>query len=139
MVQSKPDKEKIAQALHRKANRPEIDAILAKKADLSDLQRVIAALESKIDLGSFESLVRAVESKADKNDLMSQRHLNSTEAIERSLVNDRSEIDRKVQEVEKSTKVALREVESELDQIKNNLGMNLTQKVDYRDLDEIVG
>jgi len=47
--------------LHRKANRPEIDAVLAKKADLSDLQRIIAALESKIDVNSFESLVRAVE------------------------------------------------------------------------------
>lgn len=44
--------------------------MLAKKADLSDLQRVIAALENKIDIGSFESLVRAVESKADRADIM---------------------------------------------------------------------
>lgn len=43
--------------------------MLAKKADLSDLQRVIAALENKIDLTSFESLVRAVESKADRHEL----------------------------------------------------------------------
>jgi hypothetical protein len=42
---------------------------LAKKADLSDLQRVIAALENKIDITSFEALVRAVESKADRNEL----------------------------------------------------------------------
>jgi hypothetical protein len=42
---------------------------LTKKADLSDLQRIIGALENKIDITSFESLVRAVEMKADRQDL----------------------------------------------------------------------
>lgn len=42
---------------------------MAKKADLSDLQRVIAALENKIDITSFETLVRAVENKADRHEL----------------------------------------------------------------------
>jgi hypothetical protein len=36
-LNEKANKQSVAQALHRKANRPEIDAILAKKADLSDL------------------------------------------------------------------------------------------------------
>jgi len=36
-INEKANKQSVAQALHRKANRPEIDAILAKKADLSDL------------------------------------------------------------------------------------------------------
>jgi hypothetical protein len=48
--------------------------VLAKKADLNDLQRVIAALENKIDINSFESLVRAVESKADKQELSYRQH-----------------------------------------------------------------
>ena len=43
--------------------------MIAKKADLSDLQRVIAALENKIDVTSFETLVRAVEHKADRHEL----------------------------------------------------------------------
>lgn len=50
--------------------------MLAKKSDLSDLQRVIAALENKIDLVSFESLVKAVENKVDRfevTQLMSQK------------------------------------------------------------------
>jgi hypothetical protein len=55
--------------LHRKANRPEVDAILAKKTDLNDMQRIIAALENKIDIGSFEALVRAVEMKPDRHEL----------------------------------------------------------------------
>jgi len=55
--------------LHRKANRPEVDAILAKKTDLNDMQRIIAALENKIDVGSFEALVRAVEMKPDRHEL----------------------------------------------------------------------
>ena len=55
--------------MHRKANRPEVDAILAKKSDLNDMQRIIAALENKIDVGSFEALVRAVEMKPDRHEL----------------------------------------------------------------------
>lgn len=55
--------------MHRKANRPEVDAILAKKTDLNDMQRIIAALENKIDVGSFEALVRAVEMKPDRHEL----------------------------------------------------------------------
>lgn len=65
-----------------------MDAILAKKADLSDLQRVIGALENKIDIASFESLVRAVEMKADRNDL---------NQIPQSFRVDKSEIDKTVQ------------------------------------------
>ena len=59
----------MAQALHRKSNKAEIDAVLAKKADLSDLQRVIGALENKIDIVSFETLVRAVEQKPDRSEV----------------------------------------------------------------------
>lgn len=64
----KANKQSVAQALHRKANRAEIDALLAKKADLVDLQRVITALESKIDVSIFDSLVKTVEQKADRGD-----------------------------------------------------------------------
>ncbi len=42
---------------------------MAKKSDLSDLQRLVQALESKIDIGSFEALVRAVEMKPDRHEL----------------------------------------------------------------------
>ena len=36
-LNDKANKQSVAQALHRKANKPEVDALIAKKADLSDL------------------------------------------------------------------------------------------------------
>jgi tetrahydromethanopterin S-methyltransferase subunit G len=94
----------VAQALHRKANRPEIDAILAKKADLSDLQRIISAVENKIDITSFEQLVRAVEQKADKHETHANsfRHNEkSTSDIERSVQQLNSEVERRIQDLER--------------------------------------
>lgn len=36
-IGEKANKQTVAQALHRKANKPEIESVLAKKADISDL------------------------------------------------------------------------------------------------------
>jgi polyhydroxyalkanoate synthesis regulator phasin len=36
-LNDKANKQSVAQALHRKANKPEVDALLAKKAELGDL------------------------------------------------------------------------------------------------------
>ena len=40
-LSEKANKQSVAQALHRKANKPEIDAIIAKKIDFDDLQRML--------------------------------------------------------------------------------------------------
>jgi len=40
----------VAQALHRKVNKPDLDPILAKKVDFEDLTKV---MDSKVDLASF--------------------------------------------------------------------------------------
>lgn len=56
----------MAQALHRKANKPDIDAIIAKKVDFEDMQRI---LDSKVDLISFQNVVRTLDYKADKHEL----------------------------------------------------------------------
>jgi aminoglycoside phosphotransferase family enzyme len=36
-LNDKANKQSVAQALHRKANKPEVDALIAKKADLGDI------------------------------------------------------------------------------------------------------
>ena len=53
--------------MHRKANKPEIDAIIAKKVDFEDMQRI---LDSKVDLASFQNVVRTLDYKADKHELV---------------------------------------------------------------------
>ena len=148
----KANKQSVAQALHRKANRPEIETILAKKADLSDLQRVIAALENKIDIASFESLVRAVEAKADRHELhtmigsgqsyrpTSQDGAKGSVEVERLIQqvnNDRFELERRFGDLERQLQLAQREAQSQVEQVKSVVTMNLQQKVEFRDIDQI--
>ncbi len=59
--------------------------MLAKKSDLSDLQRVVAALESKIDINSFESLVHVVEGKADRGELQNVSQGMHKKEVERTM------------------------------------------------------
>jgi hypothetical protein len=40
-MSEKANKQSVAQALHRKANKPEIDAVIAKKVDFEDMQRLL--------------------------------------------------------------------------------------------------
>lgn len=88
----------MAQALHRKANKAEVDSALLKKSELSDLQRVVAALESKIDIPSFEALVRAVEVKADRHELSAL-----PSSFRNDKETDRFDTDRRICDLEKQT------------------------------------
>ncbi|CDW81229.1 UNKNOWN [Stylonychia lemnae] len=140
-IDQKANKQSVAQALHRKANRPDIDTVLAKKADLSDLQRVIAALENKIDITSFEGLVRAVESKADRHEVSQQpSSFRASTEVDKALQkfnNDKFDMEKRLNDIERSVQVTQRDAISQVDQIKSLVNMNLTQKVDYRDIDNI--
>jgi hypothetical protein len=53
--------------LHRKANKPEVDVMIAKKVDFEDMQRI---LDAKVDLVSFNNVVRTLDFKADKHELV---------------------------------------------------------------------
>ena len=46
----------MAQALHWKANRNEIDALLAQKVDIKDLERLTNQFERFVDKHEFEAL-----------------------------------------------------------------------------------
>ena len=83
---------------------------MAKKADLSDLQRVIAALENKIDITSFETLVRAVENKADRHELQQlpqsyRGAMDRSTDIDKTLQqfnNDKFDLEKRVNDIERS-------------------------------------
>ena len=49
----KASKQSVAQALHRKVNKNDNDEVLALKADLKDIQRMITSIDSKVDITSF--------------------------------------------------------------------------------------
>ena len=118
----------MAQALHRKANKPEVDALLAKKAELGDLQRVLAAMESKIDVASFEALVRAVEMKPDRHELghvlpSSYRASGIEKEMDRST---QYEMERRIQDAEKQLQALNRDVSLQTEQIKSIVNLNMT-------------
>ncbi len=138
----------MAQALHRKANRAEIDAVLAKKADLTDLQRVIGALESKIDVTSFESLMRAVETKADRTEMhhhLTQQQRSSQDKansdVERSFVTQLNttslEMERKIADIDRNLGNVRNEGLREMEALRDHVNMNLTNKSDFRDLEKL--
>jgi hypothetical protein len=65
LLSEKASKQSVAQALHRKVNKPENDEILAQKADLVDIQRILSALDHKVDRANFQSVIRGIESRTD--------------------------------------------------------------------------
>jgi hypothetical protein len=122
----------VAQALHRKANKAEVDAALMKKAELSDLQRVVAALESKIDIPSFEALVRAVEVKADRHELSAL-----PSSFRNDKETDRFDMDRRISDLEKQSQLLNRDLSLQTEQIKSLVNLNLSQKADLREIDNL--
>ena len=55
-LSDKASKQSVAQALHRKLNKLEFDDSVAKKADLSDIQRIFGLLETKVDSDNFNQI-----------------------------------------------------------------------------------
>ena len=135
----------MAQALHRKANRTDVDAVLAKKADAGELHRVRAALEDKVDVASFESLARLIEQKADRTELREKTVTAARERQERTDVEralgeaqrDKEEAERRMRDLEEETRNQLRGLRQDLDATKNSLAQSLSKKADFRDLEVV--
>jgi hypothetical protein len=133
----------VAQALHRKANKPEVEAIMMKKAELSDLQRIIQAVENKIDLASFEALVRAVEMKPDRHELghVLPSSYRGGMSDKQGVDLDKSqqyELDRRLNDLEKQAQLLNRDMSLQTEQVKQLVSLNLNSKAaDFRDIDNM--
>lgn len=47
----------MAQALHRKVNKQDVDDQLSKKADLQDLNKIFRAIDDKVDIRRFDEVM----------------------------------------------------------------------------------
>lgn len=56
LLSQKANKDSVAQALHWKANRNEIDALLAQKLDIKDFERMNLQINWFVERSEFESL-----------------------------------------------------------------------------------
>ena len=59
----------MANALHRKANRTDIDQLLETKADACDLDKLISLIEGKADALALDNVVKGLDAKADKQEM----------------------------------------------------------------------
>ncbi len=63
----------MANALHRKANRTDIDQLLESKADATDLEKICNLLEGKADAAQADLLTSMLEGKSEKAELAALR------------------------------------------------------------------
>ena len=56
----------MANALHRKANRSDIDELLQTKADVQELRSMNVIIENKADLHQYDEFMKILDLKTDK-------------------------------------------------------------------------
>ncbi len=117
-----------------------MDAVLAKKADLDDFQRMIAALESKIDNTSFENLVNVVEGKAEKGEVVVPVVSDKAEMeqFQREFLSDKLDIERQVSELDKKLQSSLSTTIGEIDRLREQWMRELSSKTESSDFDKVV-
>jgi len=119
-LSDKASKQSVAQALHRKLNKQEFDEVLAKKADLADIQRVFAALDSKVESASFNQIVKAVENKADKFEVQTMNTGADAEVSGKvhKLAAECNDMERKVEDIERTIQRLVKDSDSELENLR---------------------
>jgi hypothetical protein len=65
----KVSKQTLASTLQKKLGRNDVELMLSKKADISDLEYIVNNLETKADLSTIEKLTQVIENKCDKSDI----------------------------------------------------------------------
>ena len=70
-LQDKASKQSVAQALHRKANKPELDESLSAKADFNEIKKLRELIDQKVDRNQIAALHKAIDQKADKFEVVS--------------------------------------------------------------------
>jgi hypothetical protein len=73
-------------------NKPENDEILAQKADLVDIQRVLSSLDSKAETSQFQGVIRGIESRMDRFDLYQSQKGGLNPEIESKVLKMMSEV-----------------------------------------------
>lgn len=93
--------------------------MMTKKADLSDIQRVLASLDSKVDSVNFNQIALALENKADKFELaMGGGSDPDVSGKVNKLFNDFEEMDRKFGEVERNMQRLMKDQDGELETLR---------------------
>jgi hypothetical protein len=59
----------VAKALHRKVNKDEIDELMAKKAEISDINQLFRLIETKAEGTHLTHLQNIVDTKVDRLEL----------------------------------------------------------------------
>ena len=143
-MSSKASKESVINALHRKANKNELDAVLKNKVDVEEIQNFIVSLNNKVEINDLEKFQSLLDNKADKSEISNINNSlnNKVELKDFELLNSlfkefKKENSKKIDELDLDLDRLIENVKKEfgtLNLVLNNLEM---KKVEYKDIDNL--
>lgn len=136
-LNDKASKSSVAQALHRKVNKTDLDDEITKKADVNDLTRVMQVLDTKVDLVNFEKIVQTINNKADKFEVQSVTRGSEEELGKLQNYVSKYELENQLQDLEQKLQRIRKEQDQEVESLRTQLMSTLQTKADYRDIDQI--
>lgn len=143
-MSTKASKESVINALHRKANKNELDTLLKNKVDLEEIQNVFNVLNNKSDISDLEKLRAMMDLKADKNEVLNINSIlnykldtKDFDDQNKSLAELTKETDKKIDDIDKDIDKLIENIKKEfgnINKVINNLDM---KKSDYKEIEKL--
>jgi hypothetical protein len=134
----------VANALHRKANRSDIDQLLETKADASDLDKVLGLLEGKADMGELEKVLKGLENKVEKAEMQMVRNeigakvdRGDLDVYIRAVQGQRVDFETRQSTLEKDFDGLVDTIKRELESLKQTTMISLSKKADFSLVDTL--
>ena len=134
----------MANALHRKANRSDIDQLLETKADASDLDKVLGLLEGKADMGELEKVLKGLENKVEKAEMQMVRNeigakvdRGDLDVYIRAVQGQRVDFETRQSTLEKDFDGLVDTIKRELESLKQTTMISLSKKADFSLVDTL--
>ncbi len=134
----------MANALHRKANRSDIDQLLETKADASDLDKLINLMEGKADVLALENVIKNIEAKAERAELQQVRNeigskvdKSDLDVYIRAVQGQRVDFETRQTTLEKDFDGLVDTIRRELESLKQTTMVSLSKKADFSLVDTL--
>jgi len=143
-LNTKASKESVINALHRKANKNEIEALLKNKVDLEEIQNIISLINNKVDIVDFDKIRTVIDNKTDKSDLLNINNqltnkvdFKDHEMLNGLLIEYKKENNKKIEDLDQDIDRLIENIKKEFGNINlviNNLD---SKKIDLKELDKL--
>lgn len=138
--------EKQTTAINKKANRNDTESALSRKADVTDLKRIIGSLETKAEQESVEQLQAVFDDKVDRSELnqivirdISQKaERRELDILQEFIREIKREFETKASDTSINVEAYFKSLKNEVEQLRNSTANSLGNKADAREIDKIL-